>query len=234
MRPHERGGGEHGAWQMLWTEEAVEVLKRLALEGRSASVIAAALGAASRNAVIGKASRIGIRLNGDGRASAHGGRPRARIDCRRRPCPVPSLLQSREARPGRSRVIPGRCRGEKGGMGLRRGRGWRNATGKVRGHPPIGVQMAARRSEKRRFRLLRAHAGRGPLLLRWPLPDGLSPADGETEPARAAVAPDARESVGVALEAASRMRPRCPDQPRFQGFPHFGPFATQLACSASK
>ena len=54
---------------MQWTAEAVEDLKRLALEGRSASVIAAALGASSRNAVIGKASRIGIKLMG-GRASA--------------------------------------------------------------------------------------------------------------------------------------------------------------------
>jgi GcrA cell cycle regulator len=53
--------------KMLWTAEAVEVLKDLALAGRSASVIAATLGAASRNAVIGKANRIGIRLNGDGR-----------------------------------------------------------------------------------------------------------------------------------------------------------------------
>jgi GcrA cell cycle regulator len=55
--------------KMLWTAEAVEVLKNLALAGRSASVIAATLGAASRNAVIGKANRIGIRLNGDGRAA---------------------------------------------------------------------------------------------------------------------------------------------------------------------
>ena len=55
---------------MQWTAEAVEDLKRLALEGRSASVIAAALGASSRNAVIGKASRIGIKLMGGGRASA--------------------------------------------------------------------------------------------------------------------------------------------------------------------
>jgi GcrA cell cycle regulator len=49
---------------MLWTEEAVEVLKELALAGRSASAIAAALGEASRSAVIGKANRIGIKLNG--------------------------------------------------------------------------------------------------------------------------------------------------------------------------
>lgn len=55
---------------MLWTAEAIEVLKRLALEGRSASLIAAELGAASRSAVIGKANRIGIKLNGDGRALA--------------------------------------------------------------------------------------------------------------------------------------------------------------------
>ena len=57
---------------MEWTAQAVEDLKRLALEGRSASVIAGALGAASRCAVIGKANRIGIKLNGGGRGSAGG------------------------------------------------------------------------------------------------------------------------------------------------------------------
>jgi GcrA cell cycle regulator len=60
---------------MQWTAEAVEDLKRLALEGRSASVIAAALGVASRNAVIGKASRIGIKLSGGGRAAVRGKTP---------------------------------------------------------------------------------------------------------------------------------------------------------------
>jgi GcrA cell cycle regulator len=49
---------------MLWTAEAVEDLKKLALEGKSASHISAALGVGSRNAVIGKASRIGIKLCG--------------------------------------------------------------------------------------------------------------------------------------------------------------------------
>ena len=57
---------------MLWTVEAVEDLKRLALEGKSASSIAAALGVGSRNAVIGKASRIGIKLTGGGRAVMSG------------------------------------------------------------------------------------------------------------------------------------------------------------------
>ncbi|MBV8795188.1 MAG: GcrA cell cycle regulator [Hyphomicrobiales bacterium] len=57
---------------MLWTAEAIEDLKRLALAGKSASHIAAELGVGSRNAVIGKASRIGIKLMGGGRATAVG------------------------------------------------------------------------------------------------------------------------------------------------------------------
>ena len=61
---------------MLWTAEAVEDLKRLALAGKSASHIAAELGVGSRNAVIGKASRIGIKLSGGGgRATASGVAP---------------------------------------------------------------------------------------------------------------------------------------------------------------
>ena len=46
----------------MWTEAAIETLRQLALEGKSASSIAAALGAPSRNAVIGKANRIGVSL----------------------------------------------------------------------------------------------------------------------------------------------------------------------------
>jgi GcrA cell cycle regulator len=55
----------------MWTEEAIDTLRRLALEGRSASSIAAALGTPSRNAVIGKANRIGIKL-GNANCSAPG------------------------------------------------------------------------------------------------------------------------------------------------------------------
>ncbi len=48
----------------MWTEQSIESLRRFANEGRSAAWIAVALGAPSRNAVIGKANRIGIKLNG--------------------------------------------------------------------------------------------------------------------------------------------------------------------------
>jgi len=60
---------------MLWTDETVETLRQLAREGMSASGIAKALGAESRNAVIGKANRIGVKLGG-GPAGASGA-PRA-------------------------------------------------------------------------------------------------------------------------------------------------------------
>ncbi|HZZ62495.1 MAG TPA: GcrA family cell cycle regulator [Roseiarcus sp.] len=88
---------------MLWTEETIEVLKRLALEGRSARVIAEALGAPSRSAVIGKANRVGIKLNGGGSGAAPGGRParseRPRastaprsktVSCKQAPAPAPA------------------------------------------------------------------------------------------------------------------------------------------------
>ena len=57
--------------RMLWTAEAVEDLKKLALAGKSASHISAALGVGSRNAVIGKASRIGVKLGGGGRGTGN-------------------------------------------------------------------------------------------------------------------------------------------------------------------
>ncbi len=68
----------------MWTDEAIDTLRRLALEGRSASSIAAALGAPSRNAVIGKANRIGVKLGGancsaPGAARAGAERPRRAI-----------------------------------------------------------------------------------------------------------------------------------------------------------
>ena len=59
---------------MNWTDERVELLKKLWAEGLSASQIANQLGGVSRNAVIGKVHRL--KLSGRGRASA--AQPRAK------------------------------------------------------------------------------------------------------------------------------------------------------------
>src|SRR5215471_8138393 len=60
---------------MGWTEERVELLKRLWAEGLSASQIAARLGSVTRNAVIGKVHRLGL----SGRAtSSRSSSPRPR------------------------------------------------------------------------------------------------------------------------------------------------------------
>jgi GcrA cell cycle regulator len=60
---------------MAWTEERVELLKKLWAEGLSASQIAARLGGVTRNAVIGKVHRLGL----SGRAtSSRSSSPRPR------------------------------------------------------------------------------------------------------------------------------------------------------------
>jgi GcrA cell cycle regulator len=65
----------------MWTDAAIETLRQMALEGKSASSIALALGAPSRNAVIGKANRIGVKLTGNIHCSA----PRAPRSVTERP-----------------------------------------------------------------------------------------------------------------------------------------------------
>ena len=56
---------------MSWTDQRVELLKQLWIEGLSASQIAAALGGITRNAVIGKVHRLGL----SGRAKAPSSAP---------------------------------------------------------------------------------------------------------------------------------------------------------------
>ena len=45
---------------MSWSEERVEILKKMWLDGKSASEIAKELGEITRNAVIGKVHRLGL------------------------------------------------------------------------------------------------------------------------------------------------------------------------------
>jgi GcrA cell cycle regulator len=129
---------------MLWTAEAVEVLKKLALEGRSASAIAAALGAASRSAVIGKANRIGIKLNGGPGGAAPGGAPPVmhRVQLAAGPHPKPS--------PGKRSSAPDLSRAPK------RKAAWSFAEAEVREMRRVGFE------EIREF------------ACRWPLGDPMS------------------------------------------------------------
>ncbi|MCP1198614.1 GcrA family cell cycle regulator [Notoacmeibacter sp. MSK16QG-6] len=59
---------------MSWTDERVELLKKLWADGLSASQIANQLGGVSRNAVIGKVHRL--KLSSRGRASQKPARPK--------------------------------------------------------------------------------------------------------------------------------------------------------------
>ncbi|GLK85221.1 GcrA family cell cycle regulator [Ancylobacter defluvii] len=74
---------------MNWTDERVELLKKLWSEGLSASQIAAELGGVTRNAVIGKVHRLG--LSGRAKAAAAPA-PRPRK-------PRPAVVASAPARP---------------------------------------------------------------------------------------------------------------------------------------
>ena len=67
---------------MSWTDERVEVLKKLWSEGLSASQIAKELGGVTRNAVIGKVHRLGL----SGRATPS--RPPSRVVRMHRPRPA--------------------------------------------------------------------------------------------------------------------------------------------------
>jgi GcrA cell cycle regulator len=73
---------------MTWTDERVELLKRLWAEGLSASQIAAELGGVTRNAVIGKVHRLG--LSGREKPNAPGvAKPRRTVSAPARPTPRP-------------------------------------------------------------------------------------------------------------------------------------------------
>lgn len=76
----------------MWTEARIELLKKLWLEGYSASQVAAQLGGVTRSAVIGKLHRLGVTLAGSvRRAPNHNAVRTARI-VRTKPIPKPRLV----------------------------------------------------------------------------------------------------------------------------------------------
>src|SRR3954447_20149266 len=68
-----RGHSDRQGRTMTWTDERVELLKKLWSDGLSASQIANQLGGVSRNAVIGKVHRLS--LSGRAKPAASGPRP---------------------------------------------------------------------------------------------------------------------------------------------------------------
>ncbi len=62
---------------MSWTDERVELLKKMWSEGQSASQIAKELGGVTRNAVIGKVHRLGLSNRSGATATGNGKAPAA-------------------------------------------------------------------------------------------------------------------------------------------------------------
>ncbi|NOE18805.1 GcrA cell cycle regulator [Ruegeria atlantica] len=73
---------------MSWTDERVELLKKMWGEGQSASQIAKELGGVTRNAVIGKVHRLGL-------SNRTAGASPAKVEPKEKPAPAPKA----EAKP---------------------------------------------------------------------------------------------------------------------------------------
>lgn len=108
---------------MSWTDERVELLKKMWSEGQSASQIAKELGGVTRNAVIGKVHRLGLSNRSGGTAPAAPApkpepkvakpapKPAAAATTRREPSPAkpaeePSQPAAAQVSPARKQIIP--------------------------------------------------------------------------------------------------------------------------------
>ncbi len=80
---------------MSWTDERVELLKKMWSEGQSASQIAKELGGVTRNAVIGKVHRLGLSNRTSGAAA-----PAAKADAK------PKEAPKAEAKPAATKPQP--------------------------------------------------------------------------------------------------------------------------------
>jgi len=98
---------------MSWTDERVEVLKKMWGEGQSASQIAKELGGVTRNAVIGKVHRLGLsnRAGGGGSKPAAKDKAAPKAKAAPKPAPKPELkteraIEQKSAIPARKQIIP--------------------------------------------------------------------------------------------------------------------------------
>ncbi len=101
---------------MSWTDERVELLKKMWGEGQSASQIAKELGGVTRNAVIGKVHRLGLsnRATGGGTKTEAKAKPAPKAEAKPKPAPkteparpVPAPeADAKPATPARRQIIP--------------------------------------------------------------------------------------------------------------------------------
>ncbi|MFW2589048.1 GcrA family cell cycle regulator [Sagittula sp. SSi028] len=82
---------------MSWTDERVELLKKMWSEGQSASTIAKELGGVTRNAVIGKVHRLGL-SNRAGATPAAEPKPEPK-PAAAKPKPAPKPVEAKPAAP---------------------------------------------------------------------------------------------------------------------------------------
>ncbi|WP_097804392.1 GcrA family cell cycle regulator [Pelagimonas varians] len=84
---------------MSWTDERVELLKKMWGEGQSASQIAKELGGVTRNAVIGKVHRLGL-SNRAGATAGADAKPKAKAEPKPKAAPPkPAAAPAAEAAP---------------------------------------------------------------------------------------------------------------------------------------
>ncbi|WP_460273982.1 GcrA family cell cycle regulator [Celeribacter sp. ULVN23_4] len=101
---------------MSWTDERVELLKKMWGEGQSASQIAKELGGVTRNAVIGKVHRLGLsnRAGAGAAAAKPAAQPKAKpaakpkAEAKPKPAPQPAAAQETAAEPAPKPVVPAR------------------------------------------------------------------------------------------------------------------------------
>src|SRR5688572_594193 len=90
---------------MSWTEERIERLKTMWHDGATASEIAEKLGGVSRNAVIGKAHRLGLEArpspvkSGEEKEHAPAAKPAAKAEAAPKPAPAAEKAQAKAAQP---------------------------------------------------------------------------------------------------------------------------------------
>jgi uncharacterized membrane protein len=203
VRGHRTEKAENG---MSWTDERVELLKKMWGEGQSASQIAKELGGVTRNAVIGKVHRLGLSNRSGGGASTGGKsaaarrrQPQTRRQARQgrraetRRCPPPPRKRRRpKPRPrAPSNVTPLRKPIVPAGQPLppqpsaneispealaKQSRSRNTPSADADGADRADLQMAHRRPGDRRFLLLRPAGAAGQTLLRGPCRRGV-PAD---------------------------------------------------------